>query len=136
VPGPDLMLARGRPEPAVMPIVAIDAVFRAELAEFAHGIRGPDSDPGGTLGSSQPHKRVVLRPVARYEAAVPAARARTAKILLDDDDTEPRLRLFQADRRPEPEKTAADNADIGRDFSGRLFGCDLPGGCERFLEPE
>ena len=119
-----------------MAVVAIDAVLGAELAELAHCLGRPARDPGCTVSARQPQQGEVLHPIAGDEAAVPPAGAGAAEILLHDDDAEGGVGLLQADRRPEPEIAATDNADVGRAPADRLFGCQRSGGGNRFLEPE
>ena len=112
-PGVHLPLVGGRPQPAVLAVLGVDAVLLAEAADLVDGRLGGFADaPRFDITADVAHRQVLAPPVGGHATVAPAG-TRAAAVALDDDDGFFRVRLFQADGRPQAKEATADDAHVG-----------------------
>ena len=95
LPGADLRSARGRPQPAVVAKVRVDAVRGAESADRLDGPCRGAAEPERLVGSDDVLELRELRPPGKHEAAVAPARTAAADVALDEHDVERRVVLLE-----------------------------------------
>ncbi|MNZ95896.1 hypothetical protein D3C78_1150670 [compost metagenome] len=131
-----LGLAGGGVAAALHPQLGLDAVRRAEIGYLLHRLFRGTHQPGGLpLAKALAQAGVLGRP-GEQAAAVATRGAAAAQPLLQHQDAQTGLRLFEVDGAPEPGEAAADDADVGLQLAPQRGGLGRGFGGEGLGQPE
>ncbi len=131
-PGVDLRLRRRHTQHRCGAVPRIDLLILAPAADPTNSVLRRAADGERTCVSHALSKRRGVRPERLAEAAVPAARAMSAHLGLEDHDVGVRLEVEEVPGSPEPEVAAADDDHVCAGIAvQRARGNDLAG----LLEP-
>ena len=131
-PGVDLRLRRRHTQHRRGAVPRIDLLILAPAADSTNGVLRRAADGERSRIAYALSKRRGVRPERLAEAAVPAARAMSAHLGLEDHDVGVRLQVEEVPGSPEPEVAAADDDHVCAGIAvQRARGNDLAG----LLEP-